>query len=93
MNKFLYDAIDVGVYAPNSSIRLPGCVKIDKHGCIENRKFTFENNECFQNFIIQDISSCIHTIEENIMFDSVPPITIVRDMGNLTSTLIEESMI
>lgn len=92
MSNFLYGAVDVGVYKPNSSLRLPGCVKIEKNGISENRPFVYSKNECFANFVIQDISNCIVTLNENILFDTATPITIVRDIGSLTSALIEQGL-
>ena len=92
MTNFLYGAVDIGVYNPNSSIRLPTCVKIEKNGKVENRPFVYNKNECFANFVIQDISNCVVTLDENILFDSATPITIIRDLGNLTSCLIQEAL-
>jgi len=37
----------------------------------------------FNNFIITDISNCPYKFDENILFDSVPPIIIQKTAGNL----------
>jgi len=62
---------------------LPSTVKIDKHGVIENRPFTFSENFTFNDFILTDVSNCTYVFDENIMFDTVSPITILKSSGNI----------
>ena len=70
-------------------MRLPLCCKIDKHGTIENRPFTFDKEESFNNFIINDISDCVFIINDNILFDDKAPINIPKIYGNVETNLLE----
>ena len=84
LNKRLKGAVDTGVYNNNGSLRLPGTCKIDNHGVIEDRKFEYDERYCFSDFVLTDISNCIVTLDENILFDNKYPIHIPKIWGNVT---------
>lgn len=73
-------------------MRLPDTCKIDNHGKIEDRKFKYDKQYCFSDFIISDITDCIITVDENILFDKEYPINIPKIWGNVTQELKDHTL-
>jgi hypothetical protein len=69
-------------------MRLPGCVKIDKFGVIENRKFKIESvGSTFVDFLVNRTTDCVLKLDKCILFDNVCPLYISRP--NFKFSLVE----
>ncbi len=86
--------VDTGIYNPNSTLRLPGSIKVNDKTGPENRVFTFDKTSKFNDFIISDIHSkkCAITFKNDLIFDPRPPITISRHSALVSAELINKAL-
>ena len=65
---------DIGIYSKSHNLRLPMCVKRDKNGELENRKFKIVTKSTVSDFIVQDINNVATELPKCSIFDQDIPI-------------------